>query len=47
MPFMILLVYEGLNLTAEKLRDVPAEVLCFKKKPVLKDVLALVEQVAK
>jgi uncharacterized protein len=44
---LILLVYEGVNLTAEKLRDVPAEMLYFKKKPVLKDVLALVEQVAK
>ena len=31
----------------EKLRDVPVEVLYFKKKPVLREVLTLVEQVAK
>lgn len=43
---LILLVYEGVNLSREKLTDVPAEVLYFSNKPVLKDVLALVEQVA-
>jgi predicted nuclease of restriction endonuclease-like RecB superfamily len=43
---LILLVYEGVNLSQEKLRDVPAEVLYFSNKPVLKDVMALVEQVA-
>lgn len=43
---LILLVYEGVNLGKEKLRDVPAQVLYFKKKPVLKEVMALVEQVA-
>ncbi|MCQ3930415.1 MAG: hypothetical protein DPW16_08130 [Chloroflexi bacterium] len=44
---LILLVYEGVNLTAEQLTDVPGEVLYFKNKPVLKDVMALVERVAK
>lgn len=43
---LILLVYEGVNLAAEKLQDVPGGVLYFANKPVLKDVLALVEQVA-
>jgi uncharacterized protein len=43
---LILLVYEGVNLTEEKLRDVPGEVLYFKNKPVLKDVMAAVERVA-
>lgn len=44
---LILLVYEGVNVKAEMLQDVPAEVLYFKNKPVLKEVMALVEQVAK
>lgn len=43
---LILLVYEGVNLSREKLRDVPAEVLYFKNKPVLKDVMAAVERIA-
>ncbi len=44
---LILLVYEGINLTAEQLADVPNEVLYFKNKPVLKEVMALVERVAR
>ena len=43
---LILLVYEGVNLTPDRLEDVPAQVLYFKNKPVLKDVMALVEAVA-
>jgi len=43
---LILLVYEGVNLAEAALRDVPGEVLYFKNKPVLKDVLAAVEAVA-
>ncbi len=43
---LILLVYEGVNLSREKLKDVPSEVLYFKNKPVLKDVLEIVERVA-
>ncbi|MBI5929740.1 MAG: DUF790 family protein [Chloroflexi bacterium] len=43
---LILLVYEGVNLTAEQLVDIPGEVLYFKNKPVLKEVMALVEKVA-
>jgi predicted nuclease of restriction endonuclease-like RecB superfamily len=43
---LILLVYEGVNLTADRLENVPAQVLYFKNKPVLKDVMALVEAVA-
>jgi hypothetical protein len=44
---LILLVYEGVNLTPDALENVPAQVLYFKNKPVLKDVLAMVEQVAR
>lgn len=40
---LLLLVYEGVNLAAEVLQDVPSEVLYFKNKPVLKDVMAMVE----
>ncbi len=43
---LILLVYEGVNLADEQLADVPAEVLYFKNKPVLKDVMAAVERIA-
>jgi predicted nuclease of restriction endonuclease-like RecB superfamily len=43
---LILLVYEGINLSQEQLQDVPGEVLYFKNKPVLKDVMAAVEAVA-
>lgn len=40
---LLLLVYEGVNLTPNALQDVPSEVLYFKNKPVLKDVIATVE----
>lgn len=43
---LILLVYEGVNLTEERLKDVPGEVLYFPNKPVMKDVMQAVEQVA-
>jgi uncharacterized protein len=43
---LLLLVYEGVNLTADKLEDIPAEVLYFKNKPVLKDVMEAVERIA-
>jgi len=43
---LLLLVYEGINLSSEALRDVPSEVLYFKNKPVLKDVMAAVEAMA-
>jgi len=44
---LILLVYEGVNLTEDRLKDVPGEVLYFPNKPVLKDVMKAVERVAK
>jgi hypothetical protein len=44
---LILLVYEGVNLSAERLKDAPGEVLYFPNKPVLKDVLAAVERAAR
>ncbi len=43
---LILLVYEGVNLTEDRLLHVPGEVLYFPNKPVLKDVMAAVEKVA-
>lgn len=43
---LILLVYEGVNLSKEKLKDVPSEVLYFKNKPVLKDVMDAVKRIA-
>jgi len=43
---MLLLVYDGLNLTPDALSDVPSEVLYFKQKPVLKEVMAAVETIA-
>ncbi|MFN8372885.1 MAG: DUF790 family protein [Anaerolineae bacterium] len=44
---LILLVYEGVNLTEDRLINVPGEVLYFANKPVLKDVLAAVERAAR
>jgi hypothetical protein len=44
---LILLVYEGVNLTDDKLKDVPGEVLYFATKPVIKHVMAAVEQRAR
>lgn len=43
---LVLLVRESVNLTPEKLADVPGEVLYFANKPVLKDVIAAVEACA-
>ncbi|MHB8629374.1 MAG: DUF790 family protein [Aggregatilineales bacterium] len=43
---LVLLVYEGVNLSPDKLSDVPGEVLYFPNKPVLKDVMAVVEACA-
>ena len=43
---LLLLVYEGSRLAPESLSDLPNEVLMFKRKPVLKDVVAAVERIA-
>ena len=43
---LLLLVYDGVNLAAERLRDVPGEVVYFKHKPVLKEVMGAVEALA-
>jgi predicted nuclease of restriction endonuclease-like RecB superfamily len=42
---LLLLVYEGVNLSKDRLEDIPGEVLYFKNKPVLKDVMDAVERV--
>jgi uncharacterized protein len=44
---LILLVYEGVNLTDTALADVPNEVLYFANKPVIKQVMAAVERQAR
>lgn len=44
---LILLIYEGVNLTGDKLLNIPGEILYFANKPVLKDVIAAAERVAK
>ncbi len=43
---LIVLVYEGVNCSRQTWAEVPGEVLYFKNKPVLKDVLAAVERCA-
>jgi predicted nuclease of restriction endonuclease-like RecB superfamily len=43
---LLLLVYEGLNITEEAFQDVPGEVLFFRNKPVLKTVLDAVNNMA-
>ena len=44
---LLLLVYEGVNLAPEMMEKVPAQVLHFKNKPVLKEVMAAVERIVK
>lgn len=43
---LILLVYEGVNLTADRLISVPGEVLYFPNKPVVKNVMEAIERSA-
>lgn len=43
---LLLLVYEGINLSAEAFQDTPGEVIYFKQKPVLKEVMASVQAMA-
>ncbi|MBZ0292622.1 MAG: DUF790 family protein [Anaerolineae bacterium] len=43
---LILLIYEGVNLAQERLKDIPAQVLYFQNKPVLKQVMEMIEKVA-
>ncbi len=43
---LILLVYEGVNLTPDRLMHVPGEVLYFPNKPVLKEVMTAIERCA-
>lgn len=44
---LILLVYEGVNLTSDRLLNIPGEVLYFPNKPVLRDVIAAAERAAR
>lgn len=44
---LILLIYEGVNLTENALDDVPNQVLYFKNKPIIKEVMLAVERVAR
>jgi len=43
---LLLLVYEGLNLSADAFQDTESEVLFFQRKPVLKEVMMAVETLA-
>lgn len=43
---LLLLVYEGLNVTAESFQDTASEVIFFARKPVIKEVMASVEALA-
>ena len=43
---LLLLVYEGLNITEEAFQDTASEVIFFKQKPVLKEVMRTVEEMA-
>lgn len=43
---LIVLVYENLNVTAEDFRDVVSEVIFFKEKPVIKQIMPVVEALA-
>ena len=43
---LLLLVYEGLKITEEAFQDVASEVIFFKQKPVLKEVMKAVEEMA-
>src|SRR5437588_10966002 len=43
---LLLLVYEGLNITEEAFQDTAGEVIFFKQKPVLKEVMRTVEEMA-
>ncbi len=43
---LLLLVYEGLNITEEAFRDTAGEVIFFKQKPVLKEVMRTIEEMA-
>src|SRR5713226_4743315 len=43
---LLLLVYKGLNVTEEAFQDVASEVIFFQNKPVLKEVMEMVEEMA-
>jgi hypothetical protein len=45
-PNLILLVYENLKVTREDFGKIPGELLFFKEKPVIKDIMAAVEALA-
>lgn len=43
---LLLLVYEGLNVTKEQFAGVPSGVVFFQRKPVIKEILPVIEQMA-
>ena len=45
-PNLLLLVYENLKVTREDFGKIPGELLFFKEKPVIKDIMATVEALA-
>ncbi len=45
-PNLLLLVYESLKVTREDFGSIPGELIFFKEKPVIKDIMAAVEALA-
>jgi uncharacterized protein len=43
---LLLLVYQGLNITEDAFQEVASEVIFFQQKPVLKEVMETVERMA-
>ena len=43
---LLLLVYKGLNVTEEAFQDAASQVIFFQQKPVLKEVMDTVEEMA-
>src|SRR5579863_4583287 len=43
---LLLLVYQGLNITEKSFGDVASEIIFFQQKPVVKDVIATIDVMA-
>ncbi|MDQ2903248.1 MAG: DUF790 family protein [Chloroflexota bacterium] len=45
-PYLLLLVYEDLNVTREAFGEVASEIVFFKQKPIIKEILPVIEAMA-
>lgn len=45
-PYLLLLVYEELNVTRESFGEVASEVVFFKQKPIIKEIMPVIEAMA-